>query len=787
MIQKFDSQIFKDIFIIDSENVHENKVVQQCFDLVGVFVAAIDVEGNISFINKIGRKMLGYKNDSLIGKSFIDSIIEKKRQVKTEELFDSLIKGNSPHPENTRYHIRTFENKIRIIEAENIIIQDNTNKVLGILISGEDVTEYVKSQKNLQKDVNLYRILANNIPDINLYLFDPDLRFILAEGSEMKNNGFSRHYFEGKRLDEIPCEKTKKIWNPLFLSALQGKEISTEYKYNNYYYLIWVLPLKNENNEIYSGIAITQNITDDKLSEKQLKRSKEEAEKANLAKSEFLARITHEIRTPLNAIMGFNEQLAQTDLDRKQRDFVKIIDKSSEHLLSLINDTLILSKIEARQIHFDNTPFKIEYTIKYVHNALIAKAEEKNLMFTYDVDKKLDEVLLGDSFRLRQILINMLSNAIKFTHSGYVELRCFLVDETENEVKVRFDIIDTGIGINPENLNTIFEQFKQADSSITKKYGGTGLGLTICKKLIELQHGSLSVASQKNIGTTFTFEIPYRKGKEKDKIQEDLGTVNSVILRNIKVLLVDDDSVNRLLGKTILEKFYCSFDVANSGKEAIIKLDNDNYDIVLLDIHMPDISGIDVARYLRYKKNNNSIKIVAVTAAVMKDDIKQYYKAGINDFIIKPFKEVYLFNKMCDVLKLNNETYIKPKEEIILNEEFGPKLYDLGELKKMTGNADKAMVNMLNTFIENSENAEQKFRQFLKDKNWEQLGEAAHKILPSYRHLEVHGIASDLSSIKNKTLIESDYKQVPALVEKVIREMSEIISELKKEVEERIR
>jgi PAS domain S-box-containing protein len=785
MNQKINLQTLEDIFVIDSEAIYETKIVQQCFDIVSVFVAAVDLVGNITLINRKGRELLGCKADEIVGEDFIKSFIVTEEQEKTKALFSSLIEGKSSYPESTKYHLITGDNKTKIVEAKNITIGDTDGNILGILISGEDVTEYLKDKNELQKDLNLYRILANNIPDINLYLFDKDIRFILAEGNEMKNNGFSHETFEGKKLSEISSEQIKQIWKPLFTSAIEGEEVSTEYKFNNYNYLIWVLPIKNKTNEIYSAIAITQNITDDKRTEQKLKKAKVEAEEANRAKSDFLARVSHEIRTPLNAILGFAEQLKETNLTKKQDEYVKIIDKSSEHLLSLINDILILSKIEARQINFDDTPFKIEYAVKYVYNALLANAEEKNIRFIYDVDESLNKVLLGDSFRLRQILINLLSNAIKFTHNGYVEFRCYLIDDSEDEVKVRFDVIDTGIGISPENLNSIFQQFKQADSSITKKYGGTGLGLTICKNLIELQNGSLSVISQENIGTTFTFSIPYKKGKETDVIPEDLGAIDVTKLKNKRVLLVDDDSVNRLLGKTILEKFNCAYDIANNGKEAVTKLNESTYDIILLDIHMPDFSGVDVAKYLRCEKKDSLTKIVAVTAAVMKDDIKKYYQAGINDFLIKPFKEIHLFNKMCEVLKIKNLSYYKPKEEIILKEEISPKLYNLEELRQMTGNKE-AMIKMLNTFVENSENTLENFRRLLKHENWKQIGEAAHKILPSYRHLEVHGITSDLTEIKTKTLIESDNKTVPVLVEKVIKEMGEIVLELKEEIKQLI-
>ena len=782
MMQNFDSKIIEDIFFIDSENIHENQIVQQCFDIVGVFVAAIDLKGNITLINKKGKEILGYNENRIVGENFIEQFIVPKKQNATEDLFTSAIKGKQRYPESIRYHLLTNNKKLKIIEANNIIIRDKNNNIVGILISGEDITRYVKNQHNLQKDISLYRILANNIPDINLFMFDRELQFILAEGNEMKNNGFAREDFEGKKLSEIPGKQIKRIWEPLFRSALTGEEISSEYKYNNYFYLIWVIPIRNSADDIYSVVAITQNITDDKLTEQKLKKSKDEAEKASQAKSDFLARVSHEIRTPLNAILGFTEQLKQTELNDKQTNFINIIDKSSEHLLSLINDILILSKIEARQISLDNSPFKIEQTIKYVYNTLKDKADEKGIQFNYIFDKNLDQVLLGDSFRLRQILINMLSNAIKFTDKGYVELNCFISEETKDEIKVRFDIIDTGIGIRSENLETIFEQFKQADSGITKKYGGTGLGLTICKNLINLQNGILTVNSQINIGTTFTFIIPYKKGLDKQVIEEDSVSIDTKILEGKNILLVDDDSVNRLLSKTILEKFNCSYDIAINGNEAINKLNSVDYDLILLDIHMPDISGIDVAKYVRFKKKNQSTKIIAVTAGFMQDDIKRCYQTGINDFLIKPFKEIHLFKKMCDVLNINTPSYKIPKEEMILKKEVNVKPYDLQELKIMTDNNKAAISEMLNTFIENSEIAIRTFNQSLKNEDWKQIGETAHKVLPSYRHLKVNSLITNLTNIKTKALIDKDYDSINNLVGKSIKEMDKTVEMLKEEL-----
>lgn len=784
MNHNLNSNIIEDIFILDSKNEFETALIRQCFDMVNVFVAAIDLESNITLINRKGSELLGLKIEKLEGQNFVDQFIIPEEQNKVQSFLNSVFKSKSKQARNKKYHLQTSNNETKIIEARSIPIYDRKSRILGILISGEDVTGYVRNQHELQYNLNMYRILAQNIPDINLYLFDEKRRFIIAEGTEMKNNGFESSDFENKHLWEIKSRTLQKIWTPFFEAVMDGQEISAEYTFNSYYYLIWVIPLKNPGNKTYSGIAITQNITDDKRTEQKLKLAKETAENANRAKSDFLARVSHEIRTPLNAILGFTEQLKQTRLNSKQDEYVKIIDNSSEHLLSLINDILILSKIEAGQLNFQSNPFKIENIVKYVHNALVGKAREKGLNFSYHLDPKLDLIVLGDSFRLRQILINMLSNAIKFTSAGYVELRCFLSHKNKKKIKVRFDIIDTGIGIKPDYLQIIFEQFKQADSGISQKYGGTGLGLTICKNLIGLQGGSLSVSSQENIGSTFSFVIPYEIGAETDIVSNDWGEIDPSKLSDKSVLLVDDDSVNRLLGKTILDKIKCKYDFANNGKEAIAKLDAKKYDIVLLDIQMPDISGVDVAKYIRQKKNNESTKIVAVTAAVMKDDIKKYYKAGIDDFLIKPFKEIHLFNKMCEVLLLKKVPFPKPVAEIILKEEIHPKQYDLSELKKMSGNNSDIIVSMLTTFIGNSKQALDKFKMALVEKDINLIAATAHKILPSYRHLEVNYVVNKLIKLKNTCQNSTDFIEVKKETKAVIHSVKKLLDELSNELQQ---
>ena len=786
-MDKTDIPILEDIFILDSENFAETEVIRQCFNIVGVFVAAIDLNGKVTLINRKGQEILELEEEEIKGTDWIAEFITENKQEETTNLFLKVFKGECDIPENYRYSVVSKSGQRKIIEARHVIIRNKESEIVGFLISGEEVTGYLQIQKELQYSINLYRILAGNIPDINMYLFDEELRYIIAEGSEMKNHSLSYDYFEGKRLYDILDEEIRSILLPLYQAALKGREISTEYTYKDYDYLIWVFPLKNDENQVYAGMAITQNITKEKQIAERLKKAKDQAVEANRAKSEFLANISHEIRTPLNAIVGFTEQLLKTRISQKQEDFLRIIDNASEHLLALVNEILVLSKIEAGEIRFDNVPFKVEHVVKEIYSTLQIKADEKKINFRYDIDPQLNMVLIGDQFRLRQILMNMVSNAIKFTDSGYVEIKCFLKKEMDNKVFVRFDITDTGIGISEDKLEAIFDQFKQADSTVTKRFGGTGLGLTISKKLTELQHGNISVNSKPDVGTQFTVVLPYEKGNEKDIILSgQTNKIDSDMLRDTSVLLVDDDSVNRLLGKTILEELGSNVDVAMSGGEAITKLKNNKYDVILLDIHMPEISGIDVAHFLRGELNDASTKIIAVTAAVMKEDIEQYYRAGINDYLVKPYKEINLYNKVCKVLKKNKVPVQLTREEIILKEETKDPLYNLYELKRIAKDNNEFFVRMLNTFINNTTENLKNLDHYLTEKNWEQIGETAHKMLPSFRHLEIQPVISDLLDVKDKTLDNLKPEDVPSLVKHISDLSYQVITELEQEIEKRI-
>lgn len=782
-MKKIKVLIQDNIFRLNTKDLYETEIVKKCFDIVSVFVVATDLNGKITLINKKGCDILEYKEDEILGRHWIDTFVNPQNRDESNAHFNRILKEETEASQIFPYVIVTKAGSKKIIETRTVLMKDEGDKILGLLISGEDVTNFQNILEELQNIIYQYRMLAGNIPETDMYLFDRNLKFIIAEGSEMKKFNLGKDDFEGRTIYEVLDAETRNILVPLYESAINGKEMSTEYQYKGNDYLISLLPLKNSEGETYAGMAIAQNITKDKQVSDNLKKAKELAEESNRAKNNFLASVSHEIRTPLNAIIGFTEQLSKTRLSKKQKDFINIIDKSSEHLLSLVNEILVLSKIDLGEVYFNENPFKPCLVVQEVYNALKIRAQEKSINFKLQIDKNAEIILLGDAMRLKQILMNVANNAIKFTESGYVEIRCSIKGENNQKAEVKFDVIDTGIGIPENKMEEIFEQFRQADSRIIKKYGGSGLGLTICKHLVELQNGTISVQSEVGAGSQFTITIPYKKTPEKKLEVQESDKIDTSILADLKILLVDDDSVNRLLGKTILENFECDIDTAKSGKEAIDKITRQKYDIILLDIHMPEVSGIDVANHIRLRMKDNDTIIIAVTAAVMKQDILQYYSVGINDYLVKPFKELNLFNKIHKSLGSGKRLIdLYEFEEIEPEAIKKSKPYDLSELERVAKNNPEFIRKMLNTFIRNSKTGLKEMRNNLKNKNWTQIGENAHKLLPSYRHLQVKSVISDLVEIKTKTLIKPEYDDVTDLVKKVTREIHAVILKLRKEL-----
>jgi PAS domain S-box-containing protein len=416
--------------------------------------------------------------------------------------------------------------------------------------------------------------------------------------------------------------------------------------------IIWV-----ECRASYHNKTIFLNISDispQKSYQEQLIKSKEDAEYGKKVKENFLANMSHELRTPVNGIIGITSLLLTTDVNEQQKNMLDLLETSSRSLLGVINDVLDISKIEAGKFNIVRTPNNIYDLIKSVFDLLKFRADESNIEFLLEIDHNVPQNLMVDSLRLNQILMNLLSNAIKFTPRGYVKLKVSVMQKHNDRVRLKYSVEDSGIGVPADRLNKIFDSFEQAEEDTGNKYGGTGLGLTIVKKLAELKGGELVVTSQLGRGSIFNFInwhtiVAKPTGKISDKSDKVLSPFN-----NIRVLVAEDNMVNQFMLSKMLKNWNIEAEIVDNGRKAIDKLYANNYDLILMDTHMPEMNGYEAAKTIRvdFEEPKRSIPIISLSASSFGHEQEQALAAGMNDVLSKPFQPYQLHEKMSRLLKV---------------------------------------------------------------------------------------------------------------------------------------
>ncbi len=627
-------------------------------------------------------------------------------------------------------------------------------------------------------------IMLDSLPDMDIYLLDKDYRFIVSGGKEKERYNLTNQDFIGKRLFDVVDKKFQRGIYPFCNRALSGEATEGEVRYKDDVYYIAATPVIDYDGSAIAGSVFLQNITKDKVLAEQLTKAKEEAQKADKAKSIFIANISHEIRTPLNTIIGFSEQLQKTKLVEEQSKYVSLIKSASDHLLNLVTEVVFLFKLGLGKVFIEKSPFSLNALLDEISELFHVQAAQKNLFFEVVRGDDIPDAIIGDSFRLKQVLMNLLVNAIKYTDSGSVVLSCEVKKQTEYDIEYMFEVADTGIGIKKEDLPFIFDVFEQGNMKVESIRGGAGLGLGICQKVVELLGGKISVKSKLNEGSIFTVTLPFSKTLPEKIKKEDIPfNMNDESLKDKKVLIADDDQHGQMLLSLIMSNFKTEYTLVGDGKEALDELIKNKFDVILLDIHMPRMNGLEVIREIRSDNTNKNFKTPAlsVTANALKSDIHNYMKAGFDDYLIKPYKEQELYNKICNLLAIEPSEIVEKSKNTEEEEEIVADKFNTTELLNVSNGEKEFFNSMIDNFISNTMNLIEGFEVNLKSKAWNEIGEQAHKSIPSFKYFGLSGTVALLMRLEVLALREKDYSPIPYLVSKISESVKLIIEEAEKE------
>lgn len=627
-----------------------------------------------------------------------------------------------------------------ILDRGRIVSRDETGKPLRLVGTHTDITNRKQAEQSLLANEEKYRSIIANM---NLGLMEVNLDEIIlfANNSFCEMSGYNPQELIGKKAAELfvrganaEIAETKNEKRKAGIS--DAYEIGVTNKNGEQkWWLVSGAPRYDDQDRLVGSIGIHLDITAQKNLELELLDARESAEQSAAAKEIFLANMSHEIRTPMNAIIGMGRQLHRTSLNDQQQFYLETINKAAEHLLVLINDILDISKIEAGKLNLEYIGFRPDEVINHCIQVMEHKAEEKGLKLLKENIPDKSTVFLGDPYRLTQILLNLLSNAIKFTEEGKVTVSCLMQPVINKRQLIILSVKDTGIGMDAEFLNSIFRKFTQEEQSTARKYGGTGLGMSISKQLTELMDGQIEVSSQKGEGSTVTLTIPFAVGAEEDVPQSKGKLTDSSILKDKKILLVEDNEMNRLVATTLLENYGVQIEEVFNGAEAVRELKNNYYDLVLMDVQMPVLNGLDATRIIR-QDINQFVPIIALTANAIKGEAEKCLKAGMNDYISKPFEEEELINAIARWLGEGPESFT-PNQSSVMEIKPTTPLYELVKLERIAQNNKAFILKMVTLFSRQAPADVREIEAAFKKQDYNTVRSVAHRMKPSIDNMGI--------------------------------------------------
>ena len=772
-----------------SRNFNDGELEERLKEIAGYkrildessIVAITDLKGIINYANDNFCIISKYSRDELIGKSH--SIVNSGFHPKSfmQDLWQTISSG---HIWKGEIKNKAKDGSIYWVDTTIAPFFDLYGKIYQYVAVRTDVTA-----KKLLAQYSISLIEASRDP---LVTINTDGKITDLNAAMIKVTGISRDKILGTFFKDYFTEPTKafevcqEVFDKGFVAdypmVIKDHKL-TDVLFNGSTY-------KDDRGNILGAVIVARDITEQNKNQSELMEAKvfaelatelaevakEKAEDAAKSKQQFLSNMSHEIRTPMNAIIGFTKVLLKTSLSDKQKEYLDAIKISGDALIVLINDILDLAKVDAGKMSFEKTPFKMASSISSMLHLFELRIQEKNLQLIKVYDESIPKILIGDPIRLHQIILNLVSNALKFTNRGNIIVEVKLLSEDDEKVRIAFSVKDTGIGIVDYKLEKIFENFQQASHGTSRLYGGTGLGLAIVKQLVEAQGGVIEVKSRIDEGSTFTFQLEFYKSKDVEVKENHPITVDEKNTE-IKVLVVEDIPLNQLLMKTLLDDFGFQRDIASNGKVAIEKLKTNTYDVILMDLQMPEMNGFEATEYIR-NVMNLTIPIIALTADVTTVDLKKCTQVGMNDYIAKPVDEKLLYNKIINSVKKIN---LKSMESTI-NLFSLMKCTDLTYLLNKTKSNPALMMEMIALYLEQTPVLVLSMNESLRNSDWQMLNAAIHKMIPSFSIVGIDKRFEEVAKrIQAYSLSLNDTKTIHDLVSQIDKVCTQACDELKLE------
>ena len=698
------------------------------------------VSGQLFYINKIASERLGIEIENCQNyyvKDF-EAIFDEEQawidHVNELKSIDFLtIEGkNINHKTGKSFPVEVV---VKYIEISDVGF---------IIANSRDITDRKINEYKIRIQEEKYR---NIITNMNLGLLEVDLeeKIEYCNQNFLEISGYTFEELKGKKANDIfSIEESKQIIEEKIKLREEGKSDSYEIAIRNKsgdlkWWFISGGPNKNDKNEIIGSIGIHLDITKQKEIERDLETALIASKAASEAKEAFLANMSHEIRTPLNGIIGMIRELSTNKTIEEQFSMIENAQKASKHLLSIINNILDISKIEAGEIEVKHLNFNLFNVLDDIQSIFENECLKKNIKFEVNTDNRLNSIFKGDEIRIRQVLLNIIGNSLKFTQKGGIKVISSLVDDHEI---IQFQIIDTGIGMSPDFLKNIFTKFHQADNSYERQYGGTGLGMVITKELIDLMNGQISIESELNKGTTITIQLKLERGESTDLLVKEENKIVD-FTEQVKILLVEDNELNRMVAKMAMNGDNFQIVEVENGVEALKILENATFDLILMDLQMPILGGIETT--LKIRESGDQTPIIALTANAFKTELQKCKDAGMNDYIVKPFEKADFLNVIIRSLEAKTNS----KKE---------KLYSLDKLNEMSDHNKEFIQKMTTIFQKTISKSLEDLTIAIENGNIELVKQIAHKIKPSLHNLEIKSVYKEIEELETSELNLNEIK-----------------------------